>query len=160
MSSLGFDLRITDRSTCTGVIKLGDFEETVRIGTDVPLEWYEAQWQHSLARLVTTRVAAIVVVSVPARASSYPPVRGTELGAPDDEWIPILGVGWAWTFEVDDDDLVHVHNVLLFPELTVIDGFDVLRLTPDDEEGADDDDARPISEWTVALSDVAAFLER
>ena len=60
-----------------------------------------------------------------------------------------------------DDGRIHVGNQLLFPELTVIDGFDVVLTEPEDDDTLDDDEPAPVpSEWLLSLADITAWLGR
>lgn len=157
-----FELSVTDPSTGQGRIRLGDFEEAIQVDVEgAPLEWYLGQWRFSLSRLVEDQVEAVIVVCVPAQSSGHPSTGSVPIEAPGEDWEPVEGCGEAWTFTVGDDGRVHVHNVLLFPDLTIIDGFQVVRLEPDDDEPSDDDDPEHVpSEWVIDLVDVAEFVAR
>ena len=157
----GFDLRITDATTGLGFIRLGAFRESIRVAVARrPSDWYQAQWRYALGRLVALHCEAVVVISAPASAASSASLGEIDVRPPGDEWQLVRGVGECWTFVVDDDGLVVVHNQLLFFELTAIDGFDVVRIDVDDEEEDEEDEpVHPPSRWHITLDDVRRWLE-
>ena len=105
-----------------------------------------------------SQIDATVVIAIPAREQAFPSTDEIEIRPPSDERQPILGFGEAWTFALEDDGWVHVQNCLLFPELTVIDGFDIVCLEPEDDDVPDDGEPDPVpSEWLIALADVARW---
>ena len=159
----GFDLRIIETSTGRGIIRLGNFQESIRVDVEsAPIEWYEAQWQYTLTRLVESQIPAVLVLAASATEHGSPSVDVRAIEPSNDEWMPMQGFGEAWTFTVQEDGRVHVHNVLLFPELTVINGFDVVLASPDDDDELDDDDDDDLvpSEWIIDVVDVTAYLKR
>jgi hypothetical protein len=156
-----FDLRVVDESSGQGYIQLGAFREAIRVGVErAPASWYLRQWQHSLGRLVARHTGATVVISIPERSRTPPSAEELGVEPPSAEWQPVLGFGEAWIFVAHDDGSVRVRNQLLFPELTVIDGFDVVLTEPEmDDDASDDGEPDPVpSEWQVTLADITAWL--
>ena len=160
---VGFDLRVVDESSGHGYIELGEFREAIRVGVEsAPVDWYLDQWQYSLGRLVARHTQATVVIRIPERRSTFASPEEVDIKPPSDDWQPILGFGESWTFALHDDGRIHVQNQLLFPELTVIDGFDIVRMEPkEDNDTLDDDEPDPVpSEWLLSLAEITTWLER